>query len=170
MGRKAKLTPELQARMVELVAGGNYLQTAAAACGVDISTVFKWMKAGEKTGAGKYFEFRHAIKEASANAEAEAVKSVITAGKDPRNWTASATFLERRFPARWAKRDRTRLDVYDWREAARKAGHDPEKILAAAVAAIEAAATEHPVTQANTTPASIEPPQGEHGEAGDDAL
>lgn len=50
----------------------------------------------------------------------------------------------------------------DWREAARKDGHDPEKLLEAAVKAIEAA-------QAGVTPATVQP-AGDIAQEADDAL
>lgn len=147
-GRKTKLTPEIQARIVALVEGGNYLQTAAEAAGVHKATLFGWMKRGEAAKAGPYREFFDAIKKASAKAEADAVANVITAGRDPKNWQAAATFLERRFPARWSKRDRTRVDVHDWREAAKRDGHDPDALLATVVSTLEKAGLGTPAAPA----------------------
>lgn len=163
-GRKTKLTPELQARMVEFVAAGNYLSTAAAACGVAESTVHGWIARGRRSKSGIYLEFLESIKKASAEAESKAVGHVLAAAELPTYWQAAATFLERRFKSRWARsdRNRTRLDVYDWREAARKDGHDPEKLLEAAVKAIEVA------SGAGVIPATVQP-AGDVQEA-DDAL
>jgi hypothetical protein len=51
-----------------------------------------------------YDVFLDAYKKATAIAEATAVENVRRAGTDPLYWAASMTFLERRFPERWARR------------------------------------------------------------------
>ena len=46
-----------------------------------------------------------AVKLAEAEAEAESVRYVRAASRDPRFWAAGMTFLERRHPDRWKRPD-----------------------------------------------------------------
>jgi len=86
------------------MAAGNYLDTAADVAGISKQTVYNWIKRGE-AHERPYDRFLDAYKKACATAEANAVHEVRTAGKaGPQHWTASMTFLERRFPERWARR------------------------------------------------------------------
>lgn len=105
-GKPCKLTPELRNKLVALMAAGNYVSTACAACNIDDSTYYRWMAQAEGGGAGAgiFQELRAAIKTAEAEAETKAVALVLKAAKQPRNWPAAATFLQRRHPSRWAER------------------------------------------------------------------
>jgi len=82
---------------------GNYVETAAELAGVAKSTVYNWMKRGE-AGEAPYAAFMHAVKRASARAEAKAVANVRRAGLDDRFWAAEMTYLERRHPEKWGRR------------------------------------------------------------------
>jgi transposase len=104
-GRKTKLTPEVQTRIVQAIRGGNYRDTAAAYGGVDETTLYNWMKWGEEKGEGIYFDFFRAVKEAESHAELEMVAQVRLASRD--NWAAGMTWLERKFPQKWGRHDRT---------------------------------------------------------------
>src|SRR5262245_13166882 len=80
-GRPTKLTDALQARIVALVAEGNYLSVAAA-CGVGRRTLFEWLRRGEAEPAGRYGRFRRAVLGAEQSAETAMVKRVTDAAKD----------------------------------------------------------------------------------------
>lgn len=101
MARPSKLTPELTAEMTKLIEAGNYLETAAAACGVDRETVRRWMKRGARQSKGPHAEFCGAIKGAEARAEARALVRIRMAGV--KQWQAEAWYLERKFPQRWGR-------------------------------------------------------------------
>lgn len=103
MARQSKLTPETQKKIVDAIAEGNYLETAAAIGGVTYTTLNNWMKKGEAASSGAYVEFLEAVKRAEAEAEALRVSRISKAGKDG-NWQADAWYLERRYPDRWGKR------------------------------------------------------------------
>jgi hypothetical protein len=102
-GRPTKLTPQTQAKIVELIRGGNYAEIAAAAAGIGERTFYSWMQRGEREEDSIYAEFRQVIKEAEAEAEIEAVAQVRAGGK---GWQAPMTWLERKFPSRWARMTR----------------------------------------------------------------
>ena len=106
-GRKTKLTPEVQQRIVQAIRGGNYRDTAAAYGGVEEATLYNWMKWGEERGEGIYFDFFRAVKEAESHAELEMVAQVRLASRDAKNWAASMTWLERKFPQKWGRHERT---------------------------------------------------------------
>ena len=108
-GRPTKLTPELQAKIVEAIAAGNYIETAAAYAGVNKTTLYDWMKRGGRTGKGIYHEFSNAVARALAQAEMRDVLIIGQAAKD--NWQAAAWRLERKFPDRWGRKDRISAQV-----------------------------------------------------------
>lgn len=109
MGRKSKLTPELQEKILLFLKAGNYVNTACLACGIDETTFYNWIKWGKKRKAGIYFKFFQSTKRAEAEAEARLVTLVNLAG--PNNWQAAMTMLERKYPERWGRKDRTAVDV-----------------------------------------------------------
>jgi hypothetical protein len=90
-------------QLLEAVEAGNYIETAAELAGLSKVTVYSWLKRGE-AGETPYDLLANALKRASARAEAAEVTKVRTAGNDPRFWAASMTYLERRHPERWARR------------------------------------------------------------------
>lgn len=105
-GRETKLTPEVQASIVRYLRAGNYCDTAAGCSGISEATFYGWMKRGEEEGPGsKYFEFLQAVKRAEYEAEAEAVAQVRLASRT--QWPAGMTWLERKFPSKWRRRDTT---------------------------------------------------------------
>ena len=104
-GRPTKLTPETQARIVDAIRDGMTYETACALSSITYSTFRNWIIAGENTGDGIYYEFLQSVKKANAEAEAELVQRIKSAGQ--REWQANAWILERRYPDRWGRRDRT---------------------------------------------------------------
>jgi hypothetical protein len=103
-GRPSRLTPALQRRLCEAVAGGNYLEVACELVGVGRSTVYEWLSQADG-GDPKYRTFADAIKKARSQAESRSVAAILRAGK--RTWVANAWFLERTSPARWGRREPT---------------------------------------------------------------
>lgn len=134
-GRPSKLTPELTEAIVFLILEGNYLETAAQACGVDVATLYRWQrrageaiaKAEERVEDGEkllgegiyehtdpadwpYLDFRHALKSAEAYAETELLRRAAAGGF---GWQAPMTVLERRHPSHWRRRDRLEVEGAD---------------------------------------------------------
>lgn len=106
MGRPTKLTPEVQKRIVDAIAAGNYYETAAAYGGVSYDAFNEWMTKGA-SGAGPYRQFRQAVEAAAAQAEV----SVVAQWKKavPESWQAGRDFLARRYPDRWGAKDRVAI-------------------------------------------------------------
>jgi transposase len=103
MARPSKLTPAVQDRIVAAIRAGNYAEPAARSAGVSPATYHRWMARGEKEPSGIYRDFYEAVRKAEADAEVEAVARVRRAMPD--DWRASMTYLERRYPERWRRRD-----------------------------------------------------------------
>ncbi len=106
-GRPSKLTPELQAKIVQAISGGNYRAVAAEWVGVSAKTLREWMARGGKAKAGPFAEFRAAVLEAERAAEIRAVALVMkAAAEDPRH---AEWWLERKCHGRWGRKDRKEI-------------------------------------------------------------
>jgi transposase len=97
-----KLTPEVQAKIVEAVRSSWYLETAAAYAGVSKVSVYAWLRLGNEQKTGIYRVFLNAVEKAMAESEMADLQNISNAAKDC--WQASAWRLERRFPRRWGRR------------------------------------------------------------------
>lgn len=107
MGRPLKLTPEMLEEICSYLEAGNYVETAFKACGVPTSTGYRWLKRGNLETIGPYHDFWEAINKSEARAEARNVAIIELAAKE--TWTAAAWWLERKFPDRWARKERHEL-------------------------------------------------------------
>lgn len=100
MGRRSKLTPEVQERITDALTVGVPRATAASHAGISESTFYNWLEKGEAANRGRFVEFLEAVKAAETQAEMTAVATWRTAmGTD---WRAAKEFLERRFPEKYA--------------------------------------------------------------------
>lgn len=108
-GRPTKLTPELQERVAAHVAAGAYVETAVAACGISKTSFYEWLRRGAEENEGPHREFLDAVEKAQAEAELKDLENITRAAAEG-NWQASAWRLERKFPDRWARRERMRLE------------------------------------------------------------
>jgi hypothetical protein len=95
-GRPTKRTPDVEARIVEAVRAGNYIETAAAYAGIGKSTLYEWQ--------AKYPDFADALQRARAEAEVRDVTLIRQAART--QWQAAAWWLERSFPQRYGRRDK----------------------------------------------------------------
>lgn len=93
MGRKTKLTPELQSDICKLVASSVPLPDASVHAGVSWNTVKDWMAKG-RAGKRPYVEFVEAIDAARASWKVGAVLTVTKQAKKDAKW--AAWLLERR--------------------------------------------------------------------------
>jgi transposase len=98
---KTKYSKERAEKIIKLLEDGNYCQTAAHASGICEDTFYTWIK--------KHPEFAESVKKAKAKAEADNVKMIQTAAKEPKTWQAAAWWLERTNWKKWGRKDR--LDV-----------------------------------------------------------
>ena len=137
MGRKTKLTPEIQETICNWLKLGYYQEDAAVMVGISPSTYYDWLKKGAEEdskqdeikalGSGEsplpaieedsdielvyiYSEFSEAVARARAEAEGAHIKNIRRAA-DNGTWQASAWFLERSFPKKWGKRSTLDIDA-----------------------------------------------------------
>ena len=108
-GRRTKLTPEVREKIVKAIRAGNYAYVAAEYAGISSATFYRWLQLGNDAKRGVYREFLEAVKKAEGEAEVRAVAIIQKHMED--NWQAAMTYLERKFPDRWGRRDRLRVDL-----------------------------------------------------------
>ena len=101
-GRKTKLSPDLQKRLLDAIAAGNYIHTACAAVGIGESTYFKWLERG-RAGESPYREFMEAL----TRAEQQAIVSLVEIVRSHAiaDWRAAAFLLERRQKKDWGRHE-----------------------------------------------------------------
>lgn len=103
-GRPSKLTEDVKRRLLDAIRAGNYYETACQFAGISYQTFRNWMERGEQAKTGQYFEFFEAVTRAEAEAEARMV--ALWQAQIPQDWRAARDFLARRYPERWAGRER----------------------------------------------------------------
>jgi hypothetical protein len=108
-GRPSKLTIEIKKKLIQAIKAGNYYEAACAYAGIDYSTFRKWLQKGETAKSGEFFEFFEAIKKAESTAEAQMVAQWQKAM--PLDWRAIATFMERRYPERWGRKEKIQQEI-----------------------------------------------------------
>jgi hypothetical protein len=116
MGRRTLLTAETQALIVEALAAGNYLETAAQYAGIAKSTLYNWLDRGRteierlnldadaepNAKEAKYVEFVDAVEKTRAQSEVRAVALIRKAAMEG-TWQAAAWYLERSHPQKWGR-------------------------------------------------------------------
>lgn len=100
-GRPTKYSQEIADKICQHIRAGAYVETAAAACGINKTTLYEWLKnsARGKTQNG----FSNAIEKAQADAELFD-SGVITKAAINGQWQAAAWRLERKHPDRYGRR------------------------------------------------------------------
>lgn len=89
-------TPERVEAVITALVGGASQSAAAAAAGVHIQTLERWIEADA--------DFRLLIEGAEAKCQERALDQIRAAAEEPRFWTAAAWLLERRWPQVFARR------------------------------------------------------------------
>ena len=82
---------------------GNYRETACKLAGISKMALKRWLDLAE-TGNEAAIAFRDALEKAEAAAESETVRNVRNASKLPQFWAAGMTWLERKSPEKWGRR------------------------------------------------------------------
>jgi transposase len=68
-GAPSRFEPEIAKKVLDLLARGNYIETAAAAAGVSKVTIYTWLKRGARSRKGPFHDFAVAAEKAQAEAE-----------------------------------------------------------------------------------------------------
>ncbi|HYW87230.1 MAG TPA: hypothetical protein VFB50_05645 [Chloroflexota bacterium] len=102
MGRPSKRTPEVERRLLDALRAGNTRPHAARYAGIHEDTIVNWMRRSSA--------FSAAVEKAEADAITRHVANIAKAANDGQ-WTASAWWLERRYPNDYGRRDRIEVQV-----------------------------------------------------------
>ena len=108
MPGNGKIDPDIIAEITKVIRAGNYAQVAAQYVGISESTFYRWMERGEKDPdrldkGGLYRELWESVKKAETQSEVRAVAIIQDHMK--LNWAAAMTYLERKHPRRWGRRE-----------------------------------------------------------------
>lgn len=93
-GRPAKLTTQLQTRIVSAISKGCTYKQAAIACGIAEQTLYKWLRLGRRNEDAKCKKLAVAVAEAE-NDRIVSLLDIVT-GHAAKDWRAGAFLLERR--------------------------------------------------------------------------
>lgn len=99
-GRKTKLTPERQERLLKYIELGVTARQAIACVGIGETSYYKWKRLGE-TGREPYASFLQAVNQSEAKLQCKLVSVVYSAAS--KDWRAAMTLLARRWPKHWGK-------------------------------------------------------------------
>lgn len=120
LGPPLKINDSMIEKLSLAVSKGNYLSTACQLANIDNSTIFRWIKIAEDDIASEretiYTKLYYSLKRAEADAEQRLVEVVREAAEVKRDWLPAMTFLERRHPDRWGRKDRTQIDVTEHKQ------------------------------------------------------
>lgn len=108
--RPRALTPEVQAKIIQYMAEGNYFAPSCIAAGTTVETVEYWRKLYEAGAehAQTFADFFSALARARAVAEVNALSDLNT-GRP--GWQARAWFLERRYRNRWGNKQKVEASL-----------------------------------------------------------
>ncbi len=68
-GRKTKLTPDRQEKILDCVRIGMSNRAAAQVAGISEKTLYNWIECGEKDTSGPFFEFLKSLQAATGQFE-----------------------------------------------------------------------------------------------------
>ena len=98
-----KFTSRRKSAILRKMREGHYAKIAAQTSGITEQTLYNWLKKGEDPERyPEHAAFLEAYRKAEATAEDNAIEAIRAAY--PHDWRAAMTYLERRYPDRWAKR------------------------------------------------------------------
>jgi hypothetical protein len=131
------LTPQIQQLIVNMLAGGNYLNTACKLAGVDLKVWYYWKKLHDDgvEHAQAYANFFQSCARAMAMAEHAALGHIQSGSP---GWQGPAWFLERRFRNKWGRVDKVKTEITG--AGGESLGGDKETLLAVILDALQ----EHP--------------------------
>ena len=96
--------PDTLTQLLTAIAAGNRRETACQLAGISGRTLYRWIEQGE-AGEEPQAAFVRELKRAEAISEAKIVANVIAASEKPQFWAAGMTYLERKYPEHWGRRN-----------------------------------------------------------------
>lgn len=111
----SKLTPAVLNALVGAARKGVSIRAAARLTGISPRTLHRWREVGandvENGIETSYGRLYTEMGRAEAEVEAEMIACIREAATVPQNWAAAMTFLERRDPTNYGRRDTTVLET-----------------------------------------------------------
>lgn len=112
MGRDSLLTEQVEQKIVQAIIGGAHFEIACRYAGIAPRTGYDWMARGEGRARARpantpFVHFVQAVRDAEAQLEVIVIAQVRKGVPD--NPNLGLNFLARRFPDRWANREK--IDV-----------------------------------------------------------
>lgn len=101
--------PDVVERLLAGLRDGLPRDAACQQAGLSRRTFYTWQRRA-KEGYAPAGALVEAIEQAEAVAEAEHLENIRRAGQHVPQWTASAWYLERKYPERWGRRTREDLE------------------------------------------------------------
>ena len=117
-GRPRLLDEDKLERITSALRNGAYIEHAAQAAGIGVSTYHSWMDRGrterDRRRAGLnpdenediFVEFLEAVERAQSEAAVDLLGEIANHARNG-TWQAAAWILERKFPRQWGRMDRT---------------------------------------------------------------
>jgi hypothetical protein len=90
--------------LLQSIANGNRREVACQVVGISARTLYRWIEQGD-AGQEPQAQFVKALKRAEALSESKIVANVIAASEKPQFWAAGMTYLERKYPDAWGRRN-----------------------------------------------------------------
>lgn len=155
MGRRSKLTPELQAELCEKIMAHCTFEEACTLVDVDASNAHRWMKKGLEQKRGKFRAFRVAVEKANAMCIASLKAGIRVHGRH--DWKALAALGAMKAPKQFIPQVRVVIEknTDDVLDAARDVLEKDHPELYAAV--LHAVVAKGEAAQATETPTELEP-------------
>lgn len=109
MARKTSLNPDIHRQLKEVVSVGVPIIDACAYVGITERTFYNWMRRGEQSKDGVFFQFFQDITRARVTARVGAVTTIRKSIADG-NPQSAQWFLERSDPTNWGRKDKLTID------------------------------------------------------------
>jgi transposase-like protein len=95
--------PDILQVLLAAITDGVSYESACRSAGIAPRTIYNW-KTRAEAGDEAAKAFVHALEKAEADTERRAVRNTLKAGESPQFWAANMTYLERKYPEKWGRR------------------------------------------------------------------
>lgn len=95
--------PDILQLLLAAVSDGVSYESACKSAGIAPRTIYNW-KTRAEAGDERAILFVQALEKTEADVERKAVRNTLKAGEKEAFWAANMTYLERRYPERWGRR------------------------------------------------------------------
>lgn len=95
--------PDVLQLLLAAVADGLSYDSACKCAGISPRTIYNWKQRAE-AGDSAAQSFVQALEKTEAEVERRATRNTLRAGEYPQFWAANMTYLERKYPEKWGRR------------------------------------------------------------------